>query len=212
MDLSDLRISYTKAGLLESDLSRDPFEQFSLWFEQARAAGVLEPNAMSLATADADGAPNCRIVLLKAFDARGFVFYTNAESRKGEELQANPRAALLFYWPELERQIRISGGVHPVSREEAEAYFATRPPGHQLGAWASRQSSVVSSRDTLHVEMQAAEERFGESPAPLPPWWGGYRVRAERMEFWQGRLDRLHDRLQYVLQPDGTWIVERLSP
>lgn len=212
MELSDLRVSYIRGGLLESDASRDPFEQFALWFDQARLAGSVEPNAMALATADENGTPNCRTVLLKRFDARGFVFYTNTESRKSRELEANPQAALLFYWPELERQVRITGTVLPVGREEAAAYFASRPHGHQLGAWASKQSSVVSGRDELEQQMDQAAQRFVGKLVTLPEWWGGYRVSPRAIEFWQGRPNRLHDRLHYSLQPDGTWLVRRLAP
>jgi pyridoxamine 5'-phosphate oxidase len=167
---------------------------------------------MALATASADGIPNCRAVLLKGFDQRGFVFYTNYESRKGRELAANPRAALLFYWPELERQVRISGEVELLPREESEAYFASRPVGHQLGAWASPQSSVIGGRQELETNLAAAAKRFEPGPAPLPPYWGGYRVRPGSIEFWQGRPNRLHDRLEYVRQPNGTWIIRRLAP
>jgi pyridoxamine 5'-phosphate oxidase len=167
---------------------------------------------MALATASADGVPNCRAVLLKGFDTRGFVFYTNYESRKGHELSSNPRAALMFWWPELERQVRISGDVERVSQQEAEQYFASRPVGHQLGAWASRQSSVVTGREALEDSLAAAAQRFEPGPAPLPPWWGGFRVRPSSIEFWQGRPNRMHDRLEYVRQPDGTWILRRLAP
>ncbi len=212
MDLTGLRASYTRGELLESTVSQDPFEQFAVWFEQALSSGTLEPNAMSLATASPDGAPNCRTVLLKSFDSRGFVFYTNTESRKSREMAANPRAALCFYWPDLERQVRIAGSVHSVSRDEAEAYFASRPVGHQLGAWASRQSAVIAGREELERNLAEVSDRFGAEPGGLPPWWGGYRVRPASLEFWQGRPDRLHDRLEYLLQPDGTWILRRLAP
>jgi pyridoxamine 5'-phosphate oxidase len=210
--MKDLRTSYTQTGLLESDVSRDPLAQFALWFEQARTAGNPEPNAMALATATADGVPSCRAVLLKSFDARGFVFYTNYESRKGSELSSNPKAALMFWWPELERQVRIGGEVERVSREESEEYFASRPVGHQLGAWASRQSSVVAGRDALDDNLAAAATKFEPGPAPLPPWWGGFRVRPSSFEFWQGRPNRMHDRLEYLRQPDGTWVLRRLAP
>ena len=212
MNLADLRISYTRGGLLESEASADPMQQFALWFEQARSAGSPEPNAMSLATASPDGVPNCRMVLLKSFDALGFVFYTNYESCKGAELAENPWAALLFYWPELERQVRITGPVTKVSREETEAYFATRPAGHRLGAWASKQSSQVSGREELQCNLAAIEARFGSDDVPAPPNWGGYRVRPHAIEFWQGRPNRLHDRLEYVRNSEGAWTLRRLSP
>ena len=211
MDLADLRKSYTRGGLVESEVAADPVAQFAIWFEQARLVGNVEPNAMALATVSAGGVPDSRMVLLKDF-TDGFVFYTNYESRKGRELEANPNAALLFYWPELERQVRISGIAERLSGEDNERYFASRPFGHQLGAWASRQSSVVSGRDALERNLAAAEQRWGAGPAPLPPYWGGYRVRPASLEFWQGRANRLHDRLEYVLQSDGTWLLRRLSP
>ena len=211
MDLADLRKSYTRGGLVESEVAADPVAQFAIWFEQARLVGNVEPNAMALATVSAGGVPDSRMVLLKDF-TDGFVFYTNYESRKGRELEANPNAALLFYWPELERQVRISGIAERLSGEDNERYFASRPFGHQLGAWASRQSSVVSGRDALERNLAAAEQRWGAGPAPLPPYWGGYRVRPASLEFWQGRANRLHDRLEYVLQSGGTWLLRRLSP
>jgi pyridoxamine 5'-phosphate oxidase len=209
MNLAELRKSYTRGGLDESTASTDPFEQFALWFEQASKSGNPEPNAMALATVSASGVPSVRTVLLKGAGLDGFIFYTNYESRKAADLEENPRAALLFYWPELERQVRISGYVSRVSREESEAYFHTRPRGHQIGAWASRQSSVVESRQAL----EAAVPQFAEDqPIPLPPFWGGYRLAPESFEFWQGRPDRLHDRLEYVRKADGTWARRRLSP
>lgn len=211
MDLADLRKSYTRGGLVESEVAADPVAQFAIWFEQARSAGNVEPNAMALATVSANGVPDCRMVLLKGF-TDGFVFYTNYESRKGRELEANPNAALLFYWPELERQVRISGIAERLSHEDNQRYFASRPLGHQLGAWASRQSSVVVGREALQQNLAAAEQRWGAGPAPLPPYWGGYRVRPASFEFWQGRANRLHDRLEYVLNSDGTWVLRRLSP
>jgi len=217
MDLNDLRLSYRQGRLDEEDAPADPYDLFTLWFEHARTAGNPEPNAMALATASAAGVPNVRTVLLKGVDPQtGFVWYTNYESRKGAELAENPRAALLFYWPELERQVRIQGSVSLVSREESEAYFTTRPAGHRLGAWASKQSSVVSGREVLEHNMAAAEERFrGVDAIPLPPFWGGYRLQPDAIEFWQGRSNRLHDRLEYVRRHDGTpmlWERRRLSP
>lgn len=212
MNLADLRLSYMKGGLTESEASFDPFAQFALWFDQARGSGNAEPNAMTLATASAAGVPNARTVLLKAFDREGFVFYTNYGSRKGRELSENPLAAVLFYWPELERQVRISGRIARISREESDRYFQSRPAGHRLGAWASQQSSVVSSRESLDENLGKTVERFGEGEIPLPPFWGGYRLIPSSFEFWQGRSNRLHDRLEYVRCNDGAWVRQRLSP
>jgi pyridoxamine 5'-phosphate oxidase len=199
------------AGLSEQDLSPSPFQQFSLWFEQALSAGICEPNAMTLATSTPDGVPSARIVLLKGFDERGFVFYTNYRSAKGIEMEANPHAALVFYWCELERQVRVAGSVERVSAEESDTYFHSRPAGSRLGAWASAQSSVVPSREFLEAEFQAFEQRFGQADIPRPEHWGGYRVVPHSVEFWQGRPSRLHDRLRYQLKEER-WQVERLSP
>ncbi|GBD31224.1 Pyridoxine/pyridoxamine 5'-phosphate oxidase [bacterium HR33] len=203
--------SAAEAGLNEEDLDPDPIKQFQLWFAEVQAAGIPEPTAMILATADREGRPSARTVLLKSVDRRGFVFYTNYESRKGKQLEENPRAALVFNWPQLRRQVCIEGSVSKVSREESEAYFKTRPRGHQLGAWASRQSSVVSSREELDGRLAALELEYRGKEIPLPPYWGGYLVAPERIEFWQGRANRMHDRLVYRRQGDG-WVVERLSP
>lgn len=209
--LADLRESYTHTGLLESDLDHDPLAQFEKWFADARLAGLKEPNAMTLATVSADGQPSARIVLLKGVDAGGFIFYTNYHSRKGRELAANPRAALVFYWPELERQIRITGAVTTIPGEETEAYFRSRPRGSQLGAWASHQSEIIQSRETLETMMGELEIQYKDQPVPVPPFWGGYRLAPSVIEFWQGRPNRLHDRLHYARQPGG-WTIERLSP
>ncbi len=211
MGLADLRENYTKGGLGERDLRSTPFEQFQLWLDQAIACELKEPNAMCLATATAEGFPSARIVLLKGMDERGFVFYTNYESRKAEELAENPRAALVFYWGELERQVRITGDVEKVDRSETETYFATRPRGSQLGAWVSEQSSVISGREALEEQMAALEKWYEGLEIPAPPNWGGYRVKADEIEFWQGRTGRLHDRLRYRLE-EGKWLVERLAP
>lgn len=211
MNLSELRLTYTKAGLLESEADPDPIEQFRIWFEQARESGSIEPNAMTLATADAAGRPSARIVLLKKFDPNGFVFYTNKESRKGQELASNPVAALLFYWPELERQVRISGTVERVPESEADAYFASRPVGHRLGAWASQQSEVVEGREALQRNMEEIQQRFASGDIPRPPFWGGFLLHPVSIEFWQGRPNRLHDRLEY-LRAGEVWEMRRLSP
>ena len=212
MSLSDLRREYTLAGLKESDLDPSPFKQFDRWFQQALAAGLPEPNAMTLATATPDGKPSARVVLLKGFDERGFVFFTNYESQKGRELSANPLAALVCYWVELERQVRISGRVSKVSGEESEAYFRSRPLGSQLGAWASRQSEVVAGRKILEDTLEQLTQEYETKPVPVPPNWGGYRVAPGTIEFWQGRPNRLHDRLRYTLQTNSQWLIERLSP
>jgi pyridoxamine 5'-phosphate oxidase len=212
MSLSDLRREYALAGLKESDLDPNPFKQFDCWFQQALAAGLPEPNAMTLATATPDGRPSARVVLLKGFDERGFVFFTSYESQKGRELSANPLAALVCYWVELERQVRINGGVSKVSGEESEAYFRSRPLGSQLGAWASRQSQVVGGRKILEERLDKLTQEYQSKPIPLPPYWGGYRVAPETIEFWQGRPNRLHDRLRYTLQSNNQWLIERLSP
>jgi pyridoxamine 5'-phosphate oxidase len=212
MSLSDLRREYTLAGLKESDLDPDPFKQFDTWFQQALAAGLPEPNAMTLATATLDAKPSARIVLLKGLDERGFVFFTNYESQKGRELSANPQAALVCYWIELERQVRINGRASCVSVTESEEYFRTRPLGSQLGAWASQQSEVVNGRETLEDRLEQLTQEYQSKPIPLPPNWGGYRVAPDMLEFWQGRPNRLHDRLRYTLQPGNRWLIERLSP
>ena len=211
MDLSELRLAYTKSGLSESDIDPDPFLQFSLWMNQAMAMRLLEPNAMTLATADASGQPNARTVLLKGFDQRGFVFYTNYESRKAREIAANSRVALLFYWDVLERQIRIHGRASHVSATESDEYFASRPTGHQIGAWVSDQSSVIADRQVIEESLATMAKRFEPGHVPRPPHWGGIRVTPDLIEFWQGRPNRLHDRLEYRLV-DERWIVFRLAP
>jgi pyridoxamine 5'-phosphate oxidase len=213
MKLSDIRIDYRRGKLRRSDLKADPVEQFSLWMEQAQAAGAIEPTAMSLATVGVDGRPRVRTVLLKGLDARGFVFFTNLESRKGRQLEENPHASLLFAWLALERQAIISGPVEKVSREEADAYFASRPRESQLAAWTSAQSRPVASREALEAQLEEIRQRFADAEqAPLPPFWGGYRVRPETIEFWQGGSARLHDRFEYRRQSDGRWSIERLAP
>jgi pyridoxamine 5'-phosphate oxidase len=207
----DLRIDYGRDQLSESDLAADPIQQFAAWFAEAQAAHVPEANAMTLATADASGSPSARIVLLKDIDDRGFCFFTNYESRKGRELEANPRAALCIYWQPLERQVRIEGTVERVSREMSEAYFRSRPVSAQVGAWASKQSSVIASRQELEHRDAEMTRQFAGKQVPLPDFWGGYRVVPTLVEFWQGRPSRLHDRLRYT-RVEGAWKIERLSP
>lgn len=211
MDISHLREEYKRARLDEPDLAGDPLEQFQRWFTEAQAAHVYEVNAMALATADAAGMPNVRMVLLKEVDARGFVFFTDYRSIKGTELRANPRASLCFWWGPLERQVRIAGTVTRVSAEESAAYFRVRPRGSQLGAWASAQSSTITDRATLERRHEQLAAEYPGETVPYPTHWGGYRVAPERYEFWQGRESRLHDRLRYV-RDGNTWRVERLSP
>ena len=212
MTLADLRKDYSLAGLSEKDLARDPFRQFEKWFQEAEAAKIPEPNAMTLSTSDGEGQPSSRTILLKGLDGRGFVFYGNYESRKGRELSANPRASLLFPWIAIERQVIAEGRVARISREESETYFHSRPRLSQLGAWASQQSSIVSGRAVLEQNMKAMDEKYAGREVPLPPNWGGYRLAPETVEFWQGRRNRLHDRLRYRRGKDGDWTVERLAP
>ena len=208
---ADLRKDYTLAGLAEKDLARDPFRQFEKWFAEAQAAKVPEPNAMVLASCTPDGRPSTRTVLLKALDGRGFVFYTNYESRKGRELAGNARASLLFPWIAMERQVMVEGTVSRVTREESDAYFHSRPRLSQLAAWASNQSSVIGDRALLESAMKALEKQYAGTDVPLPPNWGGFRLAPESVEFWQGRRSRLHDRLRYRRDKQG-WVRERLAP
>jgi pyridoxamine 5'-phosphate oxidase len=210
---ADMRQDYSLAGLLEKDLAKDPFRQFERWFQEAAAAKLTEPNACSLCTADREGRPAARTVLLKGLDGRGFVFFSNYESRKGRDLAANARATMVFPWLALQRQVIVEGAVVQIGREESAAYFHSRPRASQLGAWVSRQSSVIANRAALEAEMVALEKKYADTQVPLPPFWGGYRLAPESVEFWQGRRSRLHDRLRYRRElPAGDWIVERLSP
>jgi pyridoxamine 5'-phosphate oxidase len=211
-DFTGLRQEYAAHGLRRADLHSDPLQQFGAWFAAALAADIRDVNAMTLATATPDGKPSARIVLLKGFDERGFAFFTNYDSAKGQELEANPHAALVFYWTQLERQVRISGAVERTSREDSAAYFHSRPPGSRLGAWVSRQSEVIDARKVLDARLTEMTERFEGGEVPLPPHWGGYRVKPDQFEFWQGRPNRLHDRFRYSLQANGTWLIDRLAP
>jgi pyridoxamine 5'-phosphate oxidase len=209
--IAELRREYARARLDVKDVSPDPFAEFARWFAEAQAADAAEVNAMVLATATPDGRPSARVVLLKGFDQRGLVFFTDYRSRKAGELAANPRAALALYWDELERQVRVEGTVERTSAEESDLYYRSRPVGSRLGAWASHQSRPIASREELEAGLRDVERRFGGSDVPLPPHWGGFRVMPERFEFWQGRENRLHDRIRYQREGGG-WTIERLSP
>lgn len=209
--LARLRQEYARATLDETDIATDPITQFRTWFDEARNAGILEPNAMTLATSSPQGAPNARIVLLKELDARGFVFFTDYRSQKAADLESTRRAALVFLWKELERQVRVTGRVERTSAGESDSYFRTRPQGSRLGTWASHQSSVIGDRAELEAAYTNAMQRYPDDEIPRPEHWGGYRVVPETVEFWQGRASRLHDRLRYRLE-GGEWVVERLSP
>lgn len=211
-DLSALRREYESHSLDVKDVAPDPFAQFARWFDDTSATEIHEPNAMTLATATRDGVPSARMVLLKGVDARGFVFFTNYSSRKGHELDDNPRAALVFYWDELHRQVRVEGAVEKVSHEESDAYFAARPVGSRIGAWASPQSEVVEGREVLEARVREVSERFGDGAIPRPEFWGGYRVVPSSVEFWQGRTSRMHDRVRYRREGGGGWRIERLAP
>jgi len=215
-DLKRLRKEYTRAGLTEADANPDPTEQFRRWFGEALAANLYEPNAMTLATSTPDGRPSARVVLLKGFDKRGFVFYTNYEGRKARELEDNPYCALVFYWGELERQVRVEGRAGRVSEGESDAYYGSRPRGSRLGAWASAQSCPIGGRGALEERLRGLEAEYEGREVPRPPFWGGYRVVPREIEFWQGRENRLHDRLLYRCQDGGGdpggWRIERLQP
>jgi pyridoxamine 5'-phosphate oxidase len=212
MAIADLRREYSRAGLRRADLDPDPIVQFQKWFEQATGAESTEVNAATLATADKNGRPSARIVLLKGVDERGFSFFTNYESRKGRELAANPQAGLVLYWPAQERQVCIAGDVTKLPRRESEAYFKTRPKGSRLAAWASRQGEVVENRAILEKRWKELQAKHRRGEVPMPAYWGGYILSPVRIEFWQGRPNRLHDRFCYSKQKDGSWRVERLSP
>jgi pyridoxamine 5'-phosphate oxidase len=211
-DVSGVRRDYTRATLDERDVASDPIAQFRVWLAEAIAADPLDPTTMTLATVDAAGQPSARIVLLKGCDERGFVFFTNYDSRKARELAANPRAALVFYWPALDRQVRVEGTVGKTSRDETAAYFATRPLAARLSAWASRQSAPIAGREPLERAAAAQAAHFAGGDVPAPDFWGGYRLQPDAVELWQGRANRLHDRLLYRRAEGGSWTVERLQP
>ena len=210
--IADLRQDYTLQDLSETEVSSNPFVQFKKWFDQALNADIPEPNAMTLATTNTDSKPSARMVLLKDFDERGFVFFTNYNSQKGQELAENPQAALVFWWAELERQVRICGRVETISETESDKYFYSRPPKSRLGAWASNQSEVIESREVLEKELEQLKQKYPNQDLPRPPHWGGIRVIPSEIEFWQGRSSRLHDRLLYRRIEDDSWKIERLSP
>lgn len=210
--IADLRIDYSSQTLLEDSVATQPIAQFQTWWDQVIATEISEPNAMTLATASADGFPSARIVLLKGFDEEGFVFYTNYNSYKANQLDENPKACLVFFWKELERQVRISGIVTRVTEEESDIYFHSRPVGSRIGAWASPQSQSIENREWLEQVFEKKKEEFRQGEIPRPPHWGGYRLKPVIVEFWQGRFSRLHDRIQYTLDENGAWKIERLAP
>ncbi len=212
MDLSTLREEYTRDGLRREDLKPEPVIQFSHWFDQAQKMEIPEPNAMSLATVSQDGQPNLRTVLLKYFDESGFSFFTNYTSAKSQDIEDNPKVALMFFWLPLERQVIVRGEAEKLSKAETMKYFLSRPHGSQLGAWCSHQSSVITNRKMLELKFDEMKRKFKKGEVPVPTFWGGYRVRPTSIEFWQGRPSRLHDRFRYNLQDDSSWAIERLAP
>ncbi len=212
LSIADLRRDYKLHSLNEADMAANPIDQFTRWWDDAVKSEIDEVNAMTLATATMNGLPSARIVLLKGYDMRGFTFFTNYQSHKGRELEQNPRASLVFFWKELERQIRIEGMVEKLPAAESEAYFQSRPPGSRIGAWASPQSTVIADRAVIENNVAAFEKKFNTGDVPRPEHWGGYLVKPVNIEFWQGRSNRLHDRIKYVLQMGHKWHIERLAP
>jgi pyridoxamine 5'-phosphate oxidase len=212
MHIADIRKDYRLQTLDEAGVAADPIQQFGIWWQEALQSEIVEVNAMTLATANEQGVPSARIVLLKGYDERGFVFFSNYESKKAGDLQVNPMASLVFFWKELERQVRISGRVEKVTELESDQYFQSRPEGSRIGAWASPQSTVISSRQVIEEKVEALQASFEGKEIPRPLHWGGYRVVPSSIEFWQGRSSRLHDRIQYNLQSDDNWVIERLAP
>jgi pyridoxamine 5'-phosphate oxidase len=210
--MADIRKEYKLKTLSEKDILRNPFAQFENWWQEALVSGIEDANAMTLATASSDGIPSARIVLLKGFTETGFQFFTNYNSFKGQQLLENPRACLVFFWKELERQVRITGLIGKLNEDESNAYFDSRPEGSQIGAWASPQSQVIADRQWLEENERSIREQFKDKPIHRPSYWGGYLLRPINMEFWQGRPNRLHDRIQYNLHRDGAWLIERLAP
>lgn len=210
--IADIRKDYKLKSLNEADIDSNAIRQFGLWWQDALDSEIDEVNAVTLSTATIDGKPSARIVLLKGYDENGFVFFTNYESHKGKELASNPQACMVFFWKELERQIRVEGIVEKISEKESDQYFLSRPAGSQLGAWASPQSTVIESRDVIEENLKKYGARFSTQPVARPPYWGGYRLQPQLIEFWQGRSSRLHDRLQYSLQKNGDWKIDRLAP
>jgi pyridoxamine 5'-phosphate oxidase len=211
-NIAAIRKEYTQQTLSEKDVFSDPFNQFTKWWNEAVESDIDEVNAMTLATATAEGIPSARIVLLKGYNEQGFVFYTNYESYKARQLAENPRACLLFFWKELERQVRLTGMIEKVSAAESDEYYFSRPEGSRIGAWASPQSHVIANREWLENKVKEMENRFAGKEIGRPPYWGGYRLKPVEVEFWQGRSSRLHDRIQYVLQDNGEWNIQRLAP
>lgn len=211
-EIASLRKIYSETPLNEEDASSNPFRQFESWFAEVLKSGISEPNAMTLATCSPGGSPSARIVLLKELDSEGFVFYTNYESRKGREIQSNPQAALVFFWKELERQVRVEGRIIRISEQESDSYFLSRPEGSRFSAWVSHQSTLIPSRESLDLKMKEIQEGNQQAAGRRPPFWGGYRLLPDQFEFWQGRKDRLHDRLWYIPDGLGSWTRQRLAP
>ncbi|WP_353133344.1 pyridoxamine 5'-phosphate oxidase [Pseudopedobacter sp.] len=212
LNIRDLRQDYKSSSLSESDVAKNPIDQFALWFNHAIETHILEPNAMTIATVNEEGFPGTRVVLLKEFDQEGFTFFTNYNSQKGRDMERNPKVSLLFFWVELERQVRIEGIAKKISAEASEDYFHSRPHGSQLGAHASPQSTVIPNRDFLEDNLKSLEDKFKDSEVPKPEYWGGYKIYPKSIEFWQGRSNRLHDRIKYTLTGDNNWKIERLAP